>query len=183
MPQAGSVDAPSPSPAPSSQDTAKELPSRWWVAGLTPAERLRPSGQPVRPEENDRLNRAQRRLERWRDAHGLGNNDHLAKLPDERGSDADGLHALLAEAPRDLGDRAVPTTDRPAWAETVEAVLRATPVEKTTPTRSPGSGPRHRMEIRPGRPASRRSSRRSCASPSSDSPPRRVPTGWTIWPT
>ncbi|WP_162641790.1 type 2 lanthipeptide synthetase LanM family protein [Streptosporangium sp. 'caverna'] len=129
MPQAGSVDARSAAPGSLAQDTPAGLPPHWWAAGLTLAERLRLSGQPARPAEDERLERARRRLERWRGSPGLGKDGHFARLLDERGLDVDRLLALLAEDPGDLADRAAPTTDRPAWAETVEAVLRAMPAE------------------------------------------------------
>ncbi|GAA2898862.1 hypothetical protein GCM10010517_64270 [Streptosporangium fragile] len=133
MLHAGPVDAQSPASAVLSHDGTAALASGWWAAGLTLAERLRLSGQPARPREDERLERAQRRLERWRNSHGLAENDRFAALLAERGLDADGLRALLAEDPRDLADRAAETVTRPDWAATVEAVLRTMPAAEQVP--------------------------------------------------
>ncbi|GII55393.1 lanthionine synthetase [Planotetraspora thailandica] len=101
-----------------------ELPAHWWAAGLSLAERLRLPGRPASPEEGERLERARRRLDRWENSYGIGKDGHFARLLAERGLDRDGLLALLAEDPRLLAARATSATARPAWADTVEAVLR-----------------------------------------------------------
>ncbi|GAA1274278.1 lanthionine synthetase [Planotetraspora silvatica] len=129
MPPAGSVDAQSPASAAPTLGTTAGLPPHWWAAGLSLAERLRLPGYPVQPAGEERLARAQRRLERWRDSHGLGKDGHFARLLAERDLDTDRLLALLAEDPEDLATRAAAATGRPAWAGIVEAVLEAMPAE------------------------------------------------------
>ena len=90
-------------------------PENWWVAGLNLAERLRLAGPPVPSTDPERIERAERRLARWRNAFGAdGDLSEDLRL------------ALLAEEHDDLAGRAA-AAPRPAWVATVEAVLRDMP--------------------------------------------------------
>ncbi|MGS2640713.1 type 2 lanthipeptide synthetase LanM family protein [Streptosporangium sp. LJ11] len=133
MLQAASADARPTAPAASSHDAPGAPAPGWWAPGLTLAERLRLPGGPAHPEDGERLERARRRLERWENSHGLAGGGRFAALLAERGLDAVRLHALLAEDPGHLAGRATATTGRPAWAETVEAVLRTMPAGGRAP--------------------------------------------------
>lgn len=92
----------------------------WWAGGLTLAERAALPHRPVAPpDDEEQVERARRRLARWRSGY---------PVPDlfvERLS-ADGLHepdllVLLAEKPGELAARA----ETPGWAHLAEQALAA----------------------------------------------------------
>ncbi|MEH1102526.1 type 2 lanthipeptide synthetase LanM family protein, partial [Micromonospora sp. CPCC 205561] len=96
------------------------LAPHWWASGLALHERAptragTPTPQRVHAARG--VDDAERRLAPWRSGHGAGLATRLAGI----GLDEAGLLDLLAEDRAALAARTV----RPAWAETVEAALRA----------------------------------------------------------
>ncbi|MFF3665999.1 type 2 lanthipeptide synthetase LanM family protein [Microtetraspora malaysiensis] len=101
-----------------------------WISALTLAERATAGAPEVTNEADER---ARRRLERWKRAHGLGDGPafaaRLAALPAGCGSEA-GLLALLAEPPERLSAR-VDTV--PDWSETLGRVLSGERHDRAAP--------------------------------------------------
>ena len=86
----------------------------WWARGLNLAERGNAGTAEAVPDDG----RQQRRLARWRTAHGMEAELFGRRLADA-GLSEDGLSALLGEAP----DAVAARLGKPVWAGEVEAVL------------------------------------------------------------
>jgi len=97
----------------------------WWAGGLTLSERRALPGTPA--PALGLVERAGRRLTRWRGAHGLGESGLFDRRLAAAGLAEHDLLALLAEDRAGLTARAT----RPGWAGVAEAAL----------ARAPGSGP------------------------------------------
>jgi class II lanthipeptide synthase len=87
----------------------------WWAPGLTLAERSGGSPAPAAGAAE----RAERRLDRWRDVYWFPGLDRMAGLLGGDGLDAAGLRALLAEPPAELAARSA----RPDWSREVESIV------------------------------------------------------------
>ncbi len=93
----------------------------WWAGGLALAERLPRAAE----QDSSQVERAQRRLERWRDAHGLGQSGGFTHRLSDSGLDEPGLIGLLTEPAGALAARSV----KPSWAALVEhAISTAKPL-------------------------------------------------------
>ena len=99
----------------------------WWAGGLTLAERRALHGAPT--PAPDLVQRAVRRLARWREAHGLGESGLFDRRLAAAGVTEPDLLALLAEDRAGLAARAA----RPDWAGVAEAALARTPEARSAP--------------------------------------------------
>jgi type 2 lantibiotic biosynthesis protein LanM len=88
----------------------------WWAGGLALAERLPRAAE----QDPSQLERAHRRLARWRDAHGLGSGGFSHRLSDA-GLDEGGLIGLLTEPTDALAARMT----KPTWAASIERAVAA----------------------------------------------------------